>query len=177
MIFLYLGRLAKVKGIPLLLQSLVEFHKTIPQAKLLIVGDGEEKVRIQEMCISLGIEKSVIFCGLLAPEEVALHVCAADVCVVASETEGFSNAMIEQIACGKPIVSTAVSGAKELICEGENGYIVHSRDPKEYAQKMINATHLFKAEEISRSIAVNNYSDKLLWETVQNQWPAIKISR
>lgn len=87
-----------------------------------MVGDGEEKINLIKMAHDLNIEQNVVFCGLQQPRNVAIHISAADVCVVGSYVEGFSQAMIEQLACGKPIVSTNVSGAKELIKYGKNWF-------------------------------------------------------
>jgi glycosyltransferase involved in cell wall biosynthesis len=173
-IFVFIGRLAEVKGLPLLIAAIGELIKQGQRVILLLVGDGEEKNKLKNMVTSLRLENNIKFCGLVDSDSVALHISAADVCVVSSYVEGFSNAMIEQISCGKPIVSTAVSGAKDIIIEGKNGFILENRDPVEFARKMIEATKLSEAEDISRDIAVKNYSEKKLWGTVIKEWASIR---
>lgn len=169
-VYTYVGRLAKVKGIPLIFNALSELIKIYPDTRLLLVGDGEEKINLVRMAHDLNIEQNIVFCGLQQPRNVAIHISAADVCVVGSYVEGFSQAMIEQLACGKPIVSTNVSGAKELIKYGKNGFIVYERNAELFATKMIEAFNIKDtATQISLSIA-SKYSERVLWRRIEKEW-------
>lgn len=173
-IFTFVGRLASVKGIPLLLDALKHVHDWNAGAILLLVGEGEERHRLECSVKEMNLQDRVKFLGRCPPNEVATAIGSANVCVVASFQEGFSNAMVEQIACGRPIVSTAVSGADELVLHGRNGYIVASRNPKAFARRMIDALRLPEAEKISRELAVERYSDKRLWQQMAAEWPALR---
>jgi glycosyltransferase involved in cell wall biosynthesis len=102
------------------------------------------------------------------PAEVRDIVNCADLCVVGSTFEGFSCAMVEQIACGKPLVSTDVSGASEIIEDGVNGFIVKNRDPAEFALYMSKALNLQGAGDRSRKIAMTKYSENVVWSRFLN---------
>jgi glycosyltransferase involved in cell wall biosynthesis len=170
LVLCFVGRLALVKGIPLVLEALKIITQTSPDARLLLVGDGEERQNLVRVVESLELHHHVIFLGNVQPSQVALAIAAADVCVVSSFTEGFSCAMVEQVACGRPIVSTHVSGAQDLIAEGVNGYIVHDRDPGIFAQKILDASRLIDVEDYSVQLVQEKYSEEQLWQTVSQQW-------
>lgn len=175
-VFAVVGRLAAVKGIPLLFDALQRVRRREPSALLLVVGDGEEAEKLRALVRELELSEAVRFLGNCPPDKVAEAINAADVGVCGSHAEGFSVAMVEQMACGRPIVSTQVSGADELIEEGRNGFVVKSRDPAEFAQRMLDAVRLPQAGEISRGIAEQRYSDQALWQKVSEAWPALQAA-
>jgi glycosyltransferase involved in cell wall biosynthesis len=78
--------------------------------------------RLRRLAAELGIADRVHLTGLV--ETPAAYVAAADVCVLCSETEGLSNAVLEYMHAGKPIVCTSVGGNLELVTDGETGYLV-----------------------------------------------------
>ena len=160
------GRLAKVKGIDLLIDALKLFNASNDPASLLVVGDGEESARLHSYAKKSGLEDRVLFFGSVPPHEVRDLVNCADLCVVGSHNEGFSCAMVEQLACGKPLVSTDVSGAGEMIVDGKNGYIVQSRNPELFADAIAKALTLPNAQRVSREIAVSKYSEQAVWESL-----------
>jgi len=172
-IFTYVGRLAYIKGLPFLFEALKEVCKVYPDSMLLVVGDGEEADKLNRLAHEMQLNNNIRFMGLLPPERVSLAISSADCCVVGSYTEGFSNAMVEQIACGRPIVSTNVSGAESLIMENRNGFIVRERNPELFAERLMDALHLEDAEGISRTIAVEKYSERKLWNDVREGWPSL----
>lgn len=161
--FVCVGRLARVKGIDFLIDALQEFNKKYTHARLLVVGDGEERNSLQQYAVAEGLGKDVIFFGNVPPDAVRDIVNSADLCIVGSSFEGFSCAMVEQIACGKPLVSTDVSGASEIIDDGKNGFIVKNREPQEFAMYMYKALNLRQAGARSRELAVNKYSEDAIW--------------
>jgi glycosyltransferase involved in cell wall biosynthesis len=173
-IFTYVGRLASIKGLPFLFEALKEVCKVHPDAILIVVGSGEEKDNLHKLALEMGLMHNIHFLGLLPPEKVSLAISSADACVVGSYVEGFSNAMVEQISCGRPIISTNVSGAESIIIENRNGFIVRERNPELFARRMIDALNLKDAERISRQIAIEKFSEEKLWNSVQETWPALR---
>jgi len=169
-IYVFVGRLTAVKGIPLILEALKVVRKSRPDALLLIVGDGEERQNLERLVFRLGIADSVRFLGMCPPPQVAELIACADAGLFASYTEGFSVAMVEQLACGRPIVTTDVSGVHDLIVEGKNGFVLPDRDVKSYARRMLEALDLPAAERFSRELVVENYSMKSLWARLQQAW-------
>lgn len=170
-VYVFVGRLTAVKGVPLILEALQVVQQSRPEALLLIVGDGEERQNLERLASRLGVGGSVRFLGLRPPEQVAELVACADAGLFASYTEGFSVAMVEQLACGRPIVSTDVSGAHDLIVAGKNGFILPDRDVRSYAQRMLDVLDLAAAEQFGRELVLQNYSMTSLWTRLQQAWP------
>ena len=75
--------------------------------------------------VELGIEDSTFFLGRC--ENVAELLSISESCVLSSKAEGFSNSILEYMAAARPVVATDVGGAREVVSEGETGYLVHIR--------------------------------------------------
>jgi glycosyltransferase involved in cell wall biosynthesis len=118
------GRINWFKGWSLLLESLRVGGQ---RWKLIFVGDGEDREKLLEVARTTGVSDRVAVTGSQSPRQVATYIQAANVFVLASHHEGFSTSMLEALACGKPIVSTAVSSADTIIEQGVNGFVVSSR--------------------------------------------------
>jgi glycosyltransferase involved in cell wall biosynthesis len=170
-VYIFVGRLTAVKGVPLILEAFQTVRRSRPDALLLIVGDGEERPNLERLVSRLGVGDSVRFLGLRPPEQVAQFIAGADAGLFASYTEGFSVAMMEQLACGRPIISTDVSGVRDLIVPGKNGFILPGRDVETYARRMLEVLDLPAAEQFSRELVVEHYSMKSLWAGLQRTWP------
>ena len=147
------GRLSWVKGWDLVLQACVLAAKTRPGLRLLLIGDGEDRGRASEMVGRLDAREVVTLLGVQPPEMVKYYLNAADVFAVGSRFEGWSVAMLEALACGKPIISTDVSGASQMIEPGINGLIVTSRDPERFAKAILSGLDMPEAQAASRRIA------------------------
>jgi len=130
----FTGRLIPRKGVDVLLRAWRELVQTIPQARLIIVGDGEEAPALQQLASELGIEHRVHFAGY--QDNVVEYLQMADVFVFPSFAEGLSNSLLEAMACGLPIVTTDVEGNKEAIVDGENGLLVPAVDPTELSSAL-----------------------------------------
>jgi glycosyltransferase involved in cell wall biosynthesis len=147
------GRIRHIKGWDFLLQAFQIAQTKVPGIKLIFVGDGEDRSALEKMSKSLGIADKVQVTGAMLPPKVAQYLNAADLFVVGSYHEGWPTAMLEALACGKPVVSTNVSGAAEMIINSQNGYIVPNRNPKEYADAMAKTLQLKNASQVSLHIA------------------------
>ena len=77
--------------------------------------------------------------------------------------------MVEQLAAGKAMISTVVSGADDFIRDGVNGFVVRTRDPELYAEKMLAVLDLPEAERSSRNLALEKYSENGRWETLRKR--------
>jgi glycosyltransferase involved in cell wall biosynthesis len=101
---------------------------------LVLVGDGPEKYKLhlKDLANQLGISKNVIFCG--AQDDVKKFYSAADMFTLTSSTEAFSVAALEAMAMGLPCVITDVGGAREMILEGTNGFLVEPNNPRRIAE-------------------------------------------
>lgn len=155
------GRLSWIKGWDLILDSMVYLERGGRKVKVIFVGDGEDRSKLVQKAKESGVEKNILITGFIPNNQVKSYLNAADLCVVASHKEGWSLAMLEILACGKPVVSTAVSGANDMVRQGQNGYVVKERDPKIFADAMSKALGLRNAKEVSLEIA-GRYSTKTI---------------
>ena len=125
----------EVKDYPMFLRSARRVLEAVPEAAFLLAGEGELSASLQALAAELGIQDSVFFLGRC--NNVAELLRISEVCVLSSRAEGFSNAILEYMAAARPVVATDVGGAREVIREGETGYLVSSGDDAQMAARLI----------------------------------------
>ncbi len=128
-ICLYSGRLAPEKGLDILLNAWKKVSAKHAQAHLLLLGSGPQEAALGEMAV-----ERVIFGGYVP--DPCLFYQACDLFVLPSLTEGLSNALLEAMACGLPLVATRVGAAQELNPQGENGRLVTPGSADELAEAL-----------------------------------------
>ena len=97
---------------------------TLNGVSLVLIGKGEDGNRLRALATTLGIAERVQFLGALPQAQIARWLAAADVMCLPSKSEGLANAWVEALACGTPVVTTDVGGARELMDRAEAGHIV-----------------------------------------------------
>jgi glycosyltransferase involved in cell wall biosynthesis len=128
-VILTVGHVRRIKGIDVLLETAAIVAREFPEVVFAILGrnsDPEHFRMLEDRIVQLGIQKNVKFLGESNDVLAVLHV--ADVFFLPSRSEGFSNALIEAMACGLPCVATRVGGNPEAVEEGRSGYLVESED-------------------------------------------------
>lgn len=113
------GSLIERKGHDVVIRAIA----AIPDATLLIAGDGEEEGRLKSLAKKLGVEARVRFLGRLAHEDLAEIYNAADALALASTREGWPNVLLEAMACGTPAVASDAGGNREVIRASDAGRI------------------------------------------------------
>ncbi|OQP04630.1 hypothetical protein B1690_15255 [Geobacillus sp. 46C-IIa] len=149
--FFSLAFLTYKKGFDILLKAFAKAFKGNEEVELVIGGDGEERVNLENLAIDLGIEKQVIFLGELSREQAVTEMQRCDAFVLASRFETFGVVFIEALACGKPIVATKCGGP-EIIVNEKNGLLVEVEDIEALSKALINMKltyNQYKAEEIA----------------------------
>jgi glycosyltransferase involved in cell wall biosynthesis len=152
-ILLYCGRLNRVKGWALVLEAFREARTRNVADKLWIAGDGEDRHLLTRTIAGYGLNHCVMTLGRVKPNQLASYYNAADLLVCGSIYEGWSQTMLEALSCGLPIVSTDVSGARDLIEEGNNGFILTGRNAAEFSEAIAAALALPNASEHSMRIS------------------------
>lgn len=135
-IVLYVGRLLRIKGVRHLLGAFPRVLARSPQARLLIVGDGEEHEALRASAHRLGISPRVTFLGTLPHEDVIRCMRAADLLVLPSLVESFGIVLLEAMGCGLPVVASRVMGIPSLVEDGVNGFLTPPGDEDALADRI-----------------------------------------
>jgi glycosyltransferase involved in cell wall biosynthesis len=136
----YVGSLIKRKGLPYLLEAMVQVVRELPALRLTIVGDGPERAALESTAVKLGLSECVTFAGLQSADGVRQAMQRAMAFVLPSVEEGLGVVLLEALACGTPIVASRVGGIPEVVTAGV-GRLVPPADPPALAQVLIQMLH------------------------------------
>ena len=128
-IVLYAGYLWKQKGLFELIQAFEAVLSRIPDAMLLLCGEGEAEQELKAAAAETGAADAIRFAGPIDPEQVSEYMQASDLFVLPSHSEGMPNAVMEAMACAKPVVCTAVGGLPAAIGDCQGVWLVPPKDP------------------------------------------------
>jgi glycosyltransferase involved in cell wall biosynthesis len=129
------GRLVSLKAVDVLLCAARLITQRRAGVEFVIVGTGPELEALRALARSLGVEKDVRFTGFI-PDPAKIIGCF-DIGVLCSRTEALPMAVLEYMAGGIPCVVTDVGGMKELVADGENGFVIQPDDPVALATRII----------------------------------------
>jgi len=146
---LFVGRLVKVKDLPALLEAASLVVSELPDTLFVLIGDGEEHATVEALLQRHQLQDNVAMMGGIAAEETPGYFAACDLFVMSSLYEGKARTLVEAACAGKPIVTTAVSGADEVVVDSETGFIVPVRDHVALADRMLR---LLRDAELARAM-------------------------
>ncbi len=150
---LYVGRLDKRKGLPVLLRALPHVLNQVPETRLVAVGSGPLEKHCRRLCRKLGIEQSVVFAGPVQPENLAGFYAGATVFASpALGPESMGIVLIEAMACARPVVASAIPGYNEVISHNKDGILVPAGDTIAWAGALVS---LLKSEESRHRLGQN----------------------
>jgi glycosyltransferase involved in cell wall biosynthesis len=134
-ILLFVGRLHPEKGVPTLLKALkrVDDVKTL---LLMVYSFSAYKAEYERLTERLGISKKIRFIGYVPNSELPSFYNIADVCILPSIREQWSNTIMESMACETPIIATAVGANPYLVVDGESGFLIPPNDYESLARKI-----------------------------------------
>lgn len=125
---IFVGRLAAVKGIPVLLDAIAQLRDRHPDIELVLAGDGPDRAWIENEARESGIQNHVRITGYLSQDRVREELRSSDVFVMASFAEGVPVVLMEAMASGLPVVATRIAGIAELVDDGESGFLTSPGD-------------------------------------------------
>ncbi|MFC1949365.1 glycosyltransferase [Chloroflexota bacterium] len=170
-IILFVGRIEPLKGLEQLLKA-IPLLRNSQGARLVIIGGDEnsqtEVERLEGLSRHLGIEESVTFLGSIKQERLPYYYSAADTCVLSSYYESFGLVALESLACGTPVVSTDVGNLKDIIRQGETGYVIADNEPRHLAEKidlLLSKPGTDKNSALSIRASVNRYG----WQNIARE--------
>ncbi len=124
----------RYKGVDEVLEAMPELAREIPNLSYLICGDGTDRTRLEAKAAQLGLLDRVIFAGRIPEETKADHYRLAHAFVMPGWGEGFGIVYLEALACGIPVLASAVDGSREAVRNGELGVLVNPRAPGAVAE-------------------------------------------
>jgi glycosyltransferase involved in cell wall biosynthesis len=128
------ANLRPVKGVDDFVRAAAIVQAQEPRARFVVVGQGAQAQALRTLADSLGLGDRIAFLGARA--DVPQLLCAFDVGVLASHFESFSNAILEYLACGLPVVATQVGGAAEVV-QAQHGFLVPPKSPPALAERIL----------------------------------------
>ncbi len=165
-LWLAVGRLEAVKDYPTLLQALARAPQT---AQLLVLGAGPLAAELNAMAAGLGLGHRVRFAGFYP--NVARCMQAADGFVLSSRYEGLPMVLLEAGACGLPAVATDVPGTREVIVDGETGWLAPAGDPERLGEAMSRMMQLpFRERQAIGERARQHVVEHFSLESVLDRW-------
>lgn len=142
---LYAGVLTRLKGVHNLIDTLEKLVKNDYDLRLVIAGEGPYKSNLKEQIAKLNLNEQIEFLGHLDQTALRKYYRRCDIFVLPSLSEGFGRVIIEAMACGKPVIASAIGGVPELIKNNKTGLLVQPGNVEDIATKI---EHLLKNEKL-----------------------------
>lgn len=149
------GNIRPIKRMQDAVQSLSLIAEACSKLDLVIIGDGD-RAELEVLADRLGVKNRVHFLG--ARSDIQRCLSYLDIGILCSESEGFSNALIEYLMSGLPVIASNVGGNSEAVIEGETGYLYPCADTEQLAEKL----HLLASNTQLRKTIGSNASNTTL---------------
>jgi glycosyltransferase involved in cell wall biosynthesis len=179
---LTVGHIRRVKGIDILVETAAIVQRQFPKAVFAVVGSNNDPQHFQELearIANLGLGSNVRFLG--RTENVSTLLKAGDVFFLPSRSEGFSNALIEAMACNLPCVATRVGGNAEAIVEGQSGYLIENEDAEAAADRIMellrNPETAKKMGEAGRKIVETKFTADIMSRNLVSHYERLLAHR
>jgi glycosyltransferase involved in cell wall biosynthesis len=150
-VILYAGVLSFRKGVHILVQAFAQLAPQHPEASLFIIGEGEYREEIVRLIHASGIPDKIRLLPFVSQKELKQHIDSCAMVVLPSFSEGLGRILLEAMACGRPVIVSAIDAVKELITDGLNGLLVKPGDVQALAaqiEKLLQTPEL--ASEVGR---------------------------
>lgn len=166
------SRITARKGIKYLVEAVLKLKEKYPNIRLKIIGEGDEKKNLENFILENKMEKFVKFSGLMPHDQLPKEYKDANIFILPSLNEGMSNTILEALASGLPIIATDTGGTKELLNNGENGFIIKMKDSNDIVEKI---EKLIQNKELCQKMALESrkIAENFSWKKVADQYAEI----
>jgi glycosyltransferase involved in cell wall biosynthesis len=123
------ARLVERKKIHVLIEAFAAFLREVPGARLVVIGEGPERPRLERLAAQLGAAQAIRFTGHVAHREVVTRIAESNVFMLPSIRESLGTVYFEAMSQGVPVVGTVGEGIADFIADGEDGFLVPPDDP------------------------------------------------
>jgi phosphatidyl-myo-inositol dimannoside synthase len=174
---LFVGRLVERKGVPVLLDAWA--RAALPNARLVIVGDGPDRATLAARAAALGIASTVTFRGRVSDAELGAAYSAADLFVLPAvldsrgDTEGLGVVLLEAMASNVPVLASAAGGITDIVIADESGVLVPPGDAAALAAAL---RRLQDDPALRARLAVNGAArlrDEFSWAAIADRWTRV----
>jgi len=157
--------LEKIYGLNYLIEGFAQFtrkYRGNKYLRLLIVGDGTQRIKLETLVKNLDISSKVIFTGKIDNEKVPEYINMMDIVCLPSLSESFGVSAVEACACGRPIIATEVGGLKEIIFDNYNGFVIKSESSQDIELKLMkmieNEAQMKEFSQNARKLVLEKYN-------------------
>jgi len=165
------GRLVHRKGQDYLIEAMPEILKSVPQAHLLLVGEGPYREHLEKLAKKHNLESSLTFIGRIQYKDLPMYICAGDIFVMPSrsrlmglEVEGLGIVYLEASSCGLPVIAGSSGGAPDAVVQNETGLVVNGTDTKEIASAAVQLLTNIESSKEMGAVGRQWIIDKWRWE-------------
>lgn len=159
----------RYKGIEIVIQALPTVLKVVPDTYYMIVGDGDDRFRLECLAKDVGVADHVLFAGPKTDSQLASYYEACDIFVMPSRGEGFGIVFVEAMAFGKPAIGGRHGGTPEVVIDGVTGFLVEYGDVEALAHRLIR---LLQDEELCKRMGEagrRRFEENYTFEHFRNQ--------
>jgi len=149
---LFVGRLEEIKQVDRLVDAVALLKGKLP-VRLLVAGGGSCREALEAQVRNLDLERSVLFTGQIPHDRLPGYYNMADALALPSKMEGAPMVILEALACGTPVVASAVGGIPELVRDGENGFLLRQCLPQVIAATLMQSSqHRWSRDEVAATV-------------------------
>lgn len=179
---LFVGRLSEKKGVRYLLEAFALLQEELPEARLTVVGSGEEEWNLLNLAKSLNVSKKINFIGAVHNSELPVIYSKNDIFVAPSilarggDTEGFGLTLVEASMAGCLVIASDVGGISDIITDGKTGFLVEQKNARAIKEKIIEAiSDSTRAKQIAdngKKFSRENFD----WICVRNKYAEVILA-
>jgi L-malate glycosyltransferase len=171
-VFLSNRNFQKLYNVPCVLRAFAVIQARLPDARLIVIGDGPEREHVHETARALAL-RNVEFVGAVRPAEMGQWYDRADVYLNASDIDNMPNSIIEAFACGLPVVTTRAGGIPYVVEQERNGLLVNLGDHEGLAAAALRLLDDGALAQRVISEGLRDVEQQYTWAAVSDRWATL----